>query len=396
MTPYNLCHMERIRNLSTSLCERLGIRYPILLAGMGLKGRATPPELVAAVSNAGGLGVMGASWTSPEEVRRRIRRVRELTQQPFGVDLLLPTSLDETAVPDWEAMRERIRREHPRHTELMRSIMERNQLPAVSAPHGQVLAPSAIRDCVAVVLEERVPVFAAALGDPAWMVPEAHRLGITVMGLAGSLRHATRQREAGVDYVIAQGSEAGGHTGTIPSLVLWPQVVDSVRPLPVVAAGGIGDGRAIAAALALGCVGAWVGTAFLLASECGIHDAHKDQIVAGRSEEFVVTRAYTGKTGRDYRNELIRLWDESGLEPLPMPLQSLLLEDLLTAAEAAGRFDLINNPAGQVAGMLSAVRPARVIFDDLVDGAIEAIGSVATMAAMAVPGGPPQAAEGRH
>ncbi|MGH7876104.1 MAG: nitronate monooxygenase, partial [Candidatus Dormibacteraceae bacterium] len=214
MTPYNLCHMERIRKLSTSLCERLGIRYPILLAGMGLKGRATPPELVAAVSNAGGLGVVGASWTSPDEVRRRIRRVRELTQQPFGVDLLLPTSLDETAVPDWESMRERIRREHPAHVELMRMIMEQNQLPAVSAPHGQVLAASAIRDCVAVVLEERVPVFAAALGDPAWMVPEAHRLGITVMGLAGSLRHATRQREAGVDYVIAQGSEAGGHTGT--------------------------------------------------------------------------------------------------------------------------------------------------------------------------------------
>ncbi|HVB76560.1 MAG TPA: nitronate monooxygenase [Candidatus Nitrosotalea sp.] len=361
--------MQDRRTLRTLLCDRLGIATPILLAGMALKGRATPPELVAAVSEAGGLGVMGCSWTAPEEVRARIRRVRSLTSRPFGVDLILPASMEPNAVADWAQMRQRIHHEHPEHLALVRRMMEEFELRPVPPPPGEVLAPESIRACVEVVLQERVPVFVAGLGDPAWMVADAHRVGIQVMGLAGSLRHAQRQQAAGVDFVIAQGSEAGGHTGVVPSLVLWPQVVDLVSPLPVVAAGGIGDGRAVAAALALGCVGVWVGTAFLLAQECGIHSAHKEQIASGRSEDFVVTRAYTGKTGRDYRNEVIRRWEDSGLPALPMPLQSLLMEDLLAAAEAQGRFELLNNPAGQVGGMLNRVRPAREIFEQMQAGA---------------------------
>ncbi|MGH7902977.1 MAG: NAD(P)H-dependent flavin oxidoreductase [Candidatus Dormibacteraceae bacterium] len=363
--------------LRTPLCDQLGIEYPIVLAGMGLKGRATPPELVAAVSEAGGLGVMGCSWMPPEEVGRRIRRVRELTAKPFGVDLLLPASMDARAASDWSAMRALIKREYPRHVAFRDALAAEHGLPAVLPPASEVLAPDAIRACVEVVLEERVPVFAAGLGDPAWMVPAAHRAGVTVMGLAGSLRHAERHRLAGVDYVIAQGTEAGGHTGTVTSLILWPQVVDAVHPLPVIAAGGIGDGRGLVAALALGCVGAWVGTAFLMARECRIHEEHKRQIAGAGSEDFVVTRAYTGKTGRDFRNEVIRRWEESGLEPLAMPLQSLLMEDLVEAARVARRFDLVNNSAGQVGGMLSQIRPAREIFAGIVAGAEEALESLA-------------------
>ena len=366
-------------SLRTVLCEQLGIEHPILLAGMGLKGRATPPALVAAVSEAGGLGVMGCSWMPPEEVRKRIREVRGLTDRPFGVDLLLPASMDAEAVPDWIAMRARIRREHPRHVAFVEGISEEFGLPRGTAPEGEVLAPAAIRACVEVVLEERVPVFAAGLGDPHWVVGPAHEAGTVVMGLAGSLRHAERHRAAGVDYVIAQGTEAGGHTGRITSLTLWPQVVDALRPLPVIAAGGIGDGRGVTAALALGCVGAWVGTAFLLAEESRINEEHKRQIAGGRSEDFVVTRAYTGKTGRDFRNLVIERWEESGLEALPMPLQSLLMEDLLDAAERAGRFDLTNNPAGQVGGMLGEIRPARDIFGGIVEGVRETLDRLADL-----------------
>jgi len=366
-------------SLRTVLCEQLGIEHPILLAGMGLKGKATPPALVAAVSEAGGLGVMGCSWTPPEEVRKRIREVRRLTDKPFGVDLLLPASMDAAAVPDWVAMRARIRREHPRHVAFVEGISEEFGLPRVTAPEGEVLAPAAIRACVEVVLEERVAVFAAGLGDPHWVVGPAHEAGTVVMGLAGSLRHAERHRAAGVDYVIAQGTEAGGHTGRITSLTLWPQVVDALHPLPVIAAGGIGDGRGVTAALALGCVGAWVGTAFLLAEESRIHEEHKRQIAGGRSEDFVITRAYTGKTGRDFRNLVIERWEESGLEALPMPLQSLLMEDLLEAAERAGRFDLTNNPAGQVGGMLGEVRPARDIFGGIVEGVRETLDRLAAL-----------------
>lgn len=356
------------------------MEHPVLLAGMGLKGLATPPALVAAVSEAGGLGVMGCSWTPPETVRERIREVRRLTKRPFGVDLLLPASMDPRAVPEWGAMRARIEREYPRHVAFVDEVLQEHGLERQSAPAGEVLAPESIRACVEVVLQERVPVFAAGLGDPAWVVPLARAAGTKVMGLAGSLRHAERHRAAGVDYVIAQGSEAGGHTGTVTSLTLWPQVVDAVSPLPVIAAGGIGDGRGLVAALALGCVGAWVGTAFLLSEESRIHLEHKRQIADARSEDFVVTRAYTGKTGRDFRNDVIRRWEASGLEALPMPLQSLVMEDLLHSAARAGRYDLLNNPAGQVGGMLDTVRPAREIFSDLVEGARRTLGALSAMA----------------
>jgi NAD(P)H-dependent flavin oxidoreductase YrpB (nitropropane dioxygenase family) len=223
------------------------------------------------------------------------------------------------------------------------------------------------------VLEERVPLFAAALGDPAWVVHKARSVGTRVLGLVGSARHALRHKEAGVDLIVAQGYEAGGHVGKVGSFVLIPEVVKAVAPLPVLAAGGIVDGRGVAAALALGAQGAWVGTAFLLSEESRIFDSHKEAIVKARTEEFVVTRAYTGKTARDVRNAVIERWERSGLPALPMPLQGILFRDFLAAAERARRYDLINNPAGQGGGRLRAIRPAREIFETMVREAIEVL-----------------------
>ena len=254
--------------LRTDLCDYLEIEYPICLAGMG--GRWTPPELVAAVSNAGGLGVMGGSGIQVDELRQRIRKVRELTDKPFGVDLLLPVVTGSVERDSRQGQQESeldaVRRQYPRHAEFVDTLMAEFGLDRVEPPPPPKETGIALaRRQVDMILEEDVDVFAAALGDPGWMVPQAHEKGVKVMGLAGSVRNAQRQIAAGVDIVVAQGTEAGGHTGRIATMPLVPQIVDAISPKPVVAAGGIANGRGIAAALALGAEGAWLGTAFLAA-----------------------------------------------------------------------------------------------------------------------------------
>ena len=362
--------------LRTALCDFLGIEYPICLAGMG--GKWTPPELVAAVSEAGGLGVMGGTGTPVEDLRKRIRRVRELTDKPFGVDLLLPvvTGKVETqgGAGSQESEYEAVRRQYPRHAEFVDTLaaefgLEKVEPPPPPSETGIALA----RSQVDMIMEEDVAVFAAALGDPAWVVPMAREKGVKVMGLAGSVRNAQRQAQAGVDIVVAQGTEAGGHTGRIATLPLVPQIVDTVSPKPVVAAGGIANGRGIAASLALGAEGAWLGTAFLAARECGLHDMQRDSIVRGRSEDFIISRTYTGKTARQYQGPIVQAWEDSGLDTLPMPLQGILMSGFNLAAERANRFDLAFNPAGQAAGMVNEARPAADIMADLIDETISVL-----------------------
>ncbi|MCS7207868.1 MAG: nitronate monooxygenase [Dehalococcoidia bacterium] len=363
--------------LHTPICDLLGIRYPILMAGMGtLRGRVTPPRLVAAVSNAGGLGVMGASSLAPEEIRQRIRQVRALTDKPFGVDLLLPVSLAETGPTRLTTRRQAlawIEREYPRHYAFVQSLWQEFNLPPLEHREEEPLRVERVRQQVQVVLEEKVPVFAAGLGDPAWVVPLAREAGIKVIGLAGSVRNALRQVKAGVDIIVAQGYEAGGHTGRIATFPLVPQVVDAVAPTPVLAAGGIADGRGVAAALALGAQGVWVGTAFLVALESDLYPPMQDAILQSSSEDFIISRAYSGKTARLLKNPLTEAWERSGLEPLPMPLQGLLMADLLEAAERAGRYDLLFNAAGQIGGMLKERKPAAQIVEDMVRGAVEVL-----------------------
>jgi len=356
----------------TKLCELLEIEYPIILAGMASRGKATPPALVAAVSNAGGLGVMGGAGLDPEEIRGRIQEIRLLTDKSFGVDLLLPVTVASTH-DTRSAVRQQLLQEYPKHVEFVFSLMRKFNLPETKVKEETFLSPEHIKKQVEVVLEEKVPVFAAGLGDPSWVIPRAHEQGMKIIGLAGSVRNAQRHMEAGVDIVVAQGTEAGGHTGTIANFPLIPQVVDAVKPIPVVAAGGIADGRGVAGALALGAVGVWIGTAFLVAEECIIPGPQKEQILGGKSEDFVPSRTYTGKTARNYRNAVIQAWEESGLDPLPMPLQGILMEDFTAAAREVGRYDLVNNPSGQVGGMLRKGKPAAIIMDELIKGAVETI-----------------------
>jgi nitronate monooxygenase len=358
--------------LKTSLCDLLGIEYPILLAGMGSRGKATPAELVAAVSEAGGMGCIGGSGLDPELIRAVIRKVRTLTKKPFGVDLLLPAKLAEAAKTRSEVRRQ-LRDKYSAHVEFARRVLEEHGVAEREVDNEVVISDTLIAAQLEVLFEEKVPMFAAGLGDPSGVVPRARAQGMKVLGHAGTVSNAQRHVQAGVDIVVAQGYEAGGHTGKIANFPLIPQVVDAVAPVPVIAAGAISDGRGIAAALTLGAVGVWVGTAFLLADECEIADAMKEQIIKGRAQDFDVQRVYTGKTMRCYRNALVEAWGKSGLDPLPMPYQKILLDDFNESVAKAGRWDLHSNPAGQGAGMLKERKPAKNIFEELVQGTLRAL-----------------------
>jgi NAD(P)H-dependent flavin oxidoreductase YrpB (nitropropane dioxygenase family) len=213
-----------------------------------------------------------------------------------------------------------------------------------------------------------------------------HANGTKVISLVGNVKNAKRVADAGADVVVAQGTEAGGHTGRIATLALVPQVIDAVSPTPVVAAGGIADGRGLAAALALGAVGVWCGTAFLVSEEANQPDLQKQRIIAAIDEDTRVTRLYSGKTMRNITNPLIEAWEASGIQALPMGLQGMLIGDLVYSVRAAGREDLLMNAAGQISGMLTRIRPAADILNDMVAQAADILGRKLPATVTAVPG----------
>lgn len=365
-----------VTTLWTPLCDLLGIRYPILQAGMVPGGS---PELAAAVSNAGGLGVLGASGWEPEDIRDKIRWIRDNTGNPFGVDLQLPVSMADVDDNRTE-VKASLPVDYPDHVAWVESAIQRHSIPEARAGKSFAYNPAFIRRQVEVILEEEVPVFISALGPPGWMTEEAHNLGIKVIGMAGSPRHAHRHVDAGVDVVVAQGNEAGGHTGRIATMVLVPQVVDAIAPVPVVAAGGIGDGRGIAAALSLGAQGVWCGTLFLCSDEAAVPAIHKRRIAEGRSEDWVISRLSTGKTARYFNNVLVQEWVESGLEALPMPLQGMLIEDM-EAGVAEGRLEELElSSGGQVGGLITEKRPAAKIVEELASQASEVLAGIGRFA----------------
>jgi nitronate monooxygenase len=366
--------------LRTPLCDFLGIEYPVISAGMGPVGGGSAPaavaELAAAVSNAGGLGVIGGAGFAPERLREEINKVRAMTDKPFGVDLLLPSNFMGGAASG--EMPRDPRDLIPAETRAgLRKIaedlgVEWLEQPAVQNPlAGRRPGAGMSDDQMEVVIEEKVPVFAAGLGNPAPFIERLHANGTKVLSLVGNTKNAKRVAAGGADVVVAQGTEAGGHTGRVATMALVPQVVDAVAPTMVVAAGGIGDGRGLAASLALGAVGVWCGTAFLVADEANQPDIQKQRILAATDEDTRISKLYSGKTMRNITNPLIEAWDASGLQPLPMGLQGILVADLMYSLRKGGRQDLLMNAAGQVSGLLSRSRPAAEILHDMVAGAAD-------------------------
>jgi NAD(P)H-dependent flavin oxidoreductase YrpB (nitropropane dioxygenase family) len=353
--------------LRTKLCDLLGIKYPIMLAGMGAVARS---DLVAAVSNAGGLGVLGAVGLPLEVLRQEIRRVKELTDRPFAVDIVLPpirlTAEMAQSIP--KDLRSLLPTEHVAFVEELKARLGVKEVPRGEGPSLELdFTPDIFDRQVEVILEEGAPHFATGLGNPAPYVEEMRRRGMKVISLCGNVKNARRLADAGVDVVVAQGYEAGGHTGRIGTLALVPQVVDAVGDrVLVAAAGGIADGRGVVAALALGACGVWMGTRFLATLEAGIPDAWKQKILAMTEEDTKVTRSFTGKTARAINNAWIEAWEQSRLEPLPMPLQSILVQDVLRGAVVSDNTDALFMASGQVGGMIREVKPAGEVLRDIV------------------------------
>ncbi|HMO95560.1 MAG TPA: nitronate monooxygenase [Tepidiformaceae bacterium] len=369
--------------LRTELCDMLGIEYPVVLAGMGpvaggLTGPVATAPLAAAVSNAGGLGVLGGAGFGPDRLREEINNIRSMTDKPFGVDLLLPSNYMGGAASG--EMPRDPRELVPEETRAkLRKIAEDLGVEWKEAP-GSALAATAQRPRTGggmsdaqmeVVIEEKVPVFASGLGTPAPWMDRLHANGTKVLCLVGNVKNAKRVAASGADVVVAQGTEAGGHTGRIATMALVPQVIDAVAPTPVIAAGGIADGRGIAAALAMGAIGVWCGTAFLVSQEANQPDLQKQRILAAGDKDPRTPRLYSGKTMRNITNPLIEAYEAANIQALPMGLQGLLIQDLVYSVREAGRNDLLMNAAGQASGLLNQVRPAAEILHDMVAGAAE-------------------------
>jgi len=364
------------RTLRTPLCDMLGIEYPILSAGMGpsLIGEKTgaPVELVVAVSEAGGLGVLGGAGYTVEEMRDAIREIRRLTDRPFGVDVLLPAATVAAGdAPPESAQKiplaDALNALPAAHREWLQKVKDELGLPDTEAVISGGTTTSRPHAAVEVCIEEGVPLFCAGLGNPGFMVEAAHATGMKVLGIAGNAKNAGRIARAGADLVVAQGHEAGGHTGRVGSMALWPQAIDAAAPTPVLAAGGIGDGRGLAAALAMGCVGVWVGTRFLASDEGGALAIQKQAIVKASDEDTRRTTIYTGKTSRATYNRFHDLWEESGLEPLRFPVQVVLASAIVDMFNQAGNVEYVGPFAGQVAGLIHEVKPAAQIVEEMVE-----------------------------
>lgn len=345
--------------VETELTRILGIRYPILQAPMA--GGPSTPELAAAVSNAGGLGSLGAGYLSPEQLRGAIRAIRERTDRPFGVNLFVPEQAEESE--------ETIAR--------MTQYLDRYRSELGIPPNPSIQqAAESFEEQVQVLLEERVPVFSFTFGiPPQEVIRSMKQRGIFVIGTATTVDEAVQAEEAGVDAIVAQGGEAGGHRGTflkeasesmIGTMALVPQVVDQVS-IPVIAAGGIMDGRGLAASLALGAAAAQMGTAFLTSPESGAHDAYKRKILSSKEDSTEVTRAYSGKAARGIRTKFMSdMHRYRGTIPA-YPIQNAMTRDIRQAAARANDPEYMSLWAGQglrLAGDLSAADIVRQTIEE--------------------------------
>ncbi len=352
--------------MQTELSKRLGIEYPVF-------GFTPFPAVAAAVSRAGGLGVLGAvRYGAADDLARDLDWLDAHSDgRPYGVDVVMPAKkVEGVSVADVEAMIPEGHRRFVADTLAEHGVPE----PAPGEESGWRITgwmEEVARSQLDVAFGHPVRLLANALGPPpADVVERAHRHGIPVAALAGSARHARHHRDAGIDIVVAQGYEAGGHTGEIATMVLTPEVVRAVDPLPVLAAGGIGTGEQVAAGLALGAQGVWLGSVWLTTREAELHSpALLRKLLAAGSGDTVRSRALTGKPARQLRTAWTDAWDDpAGPGPLPMPLQGLLVADAISRIQRYEVEPLLGTPVGQIVGQLTAERSVRDVFDDLTRG----------------------------
>jgi NAD(P)H-dependent flavin oxidoreductase YrpB (nitropropane dioxygenase family) len=360
--------------MRTEACEMFGIEFPLFAF-------SHCRDVVAAVSNAGGLGVLGAVAFSPARLEEELRWIDDhVGGRPYGVDVLVPGKIDKSA--EAGSVMDAI---PAGHWAFVSQLLDKYGVPAPAAgPDDGALAAQAearqvttagVTDLIDVSLAHPVRLMASALGTPPpVMVEKARAAGVPVAALVGTAEHARRQAAAGVDLIVAQGTEAGGHTGEISTLVLVPEVVDAVAPLPVLAAGGIATGRQMAAALALGAAGVWCGSVWLTTEEAETAPAVKEKMLAATSRDTIRSRSRTGKPARQLRSAWTDEWegpDSPGA--LPMPLQMIVAEGTMRhiskVAESGnpGARELANYFVGQCVGLMNTVKPARQVVYDMIE-----------------------------
>lgn len=352
--------------MHTPLCETFGIRYPIFAF-------TRSKEVVAEVSKAGGMGVLGAIAFSVEELDPELEWLDEHVEgNPYGVDVVMPAGIVDATPPDLESMIPE------RHRAFVEDVLARHKVPPLPPGNDEwngLLAwvHNQARSQVEIALSHPIKLLANALGPPPPdVVKAAHDKHVLVAALIGKAEHAQAQVAAGVDIIIAQGGEAGGHTGDVSTLVLVPEIVDAIAPTPVLAAGGIGTGRQVAAAMALGAQGVWTGSIWLSVAEADTHPVVVDKLLHATSRDTVRSRSWTGKPARMLRTAWTDAWEaEDSPGTLPMPLQFMLTGNAqsrmhLYAGKEAN--ELVGTPVGQIVGTMNEVRPAREVVADLVRG----------------------------
>jgi NAD(P)H-dependent flavin oxidoreductase YrpB (nitropropane dioxygenase family) len=348
-------------------------------------------DVAAAVTNAGGLGVLGAVAHTPEQLDVDLTWIREQTKgRPFGVDLLMPRKFvgAEEGGMTSGSLQALVPDEHRRWIEELLARYQVPPLPPADAEDGEErraarisIDPKSMAPLIDVAFAHRVALLASALGSPpAWLVERAHSSGIPVAALAGRLDHALAHRAAGVDIVIAQGTEGGGHTGEIATMVLIPQVVDAVAPVPVLAAGGIACGRQMAAAMALGAEGVWCGSVWLTTNEAETSPVVKEKFLAATSADTRRSRSLTGKPARMLRTAWTDAWEAADAPaPLGMPLQSILVADAqrrihrVAHKDDSGARQLATYFVGQVVGQMNEPKSARRVVAEMVEEFVAAM-----------------------
>ncbi|WP_326622286.1 nitronate monooxygenase family protein [Streptomyces decoyicus] len=367
--------------MQTELSNTLGVEHAVF-------GFTPFPAVAAAITRAGGFGVLGAvRYTAPDELARDLDWMQEHTDGlPYGLDVVMPAKkVEGVTEAEVEAM---IPEGHRR---FVTELLGKHQVPQLAAGEASGWRITGWMEQVArtqldVAFDYPIKLLANALGSPPPdIIRRAHDHGVLVAALAGSPRHARHHKAAGIDIVVAQGYEAGGHTGEIATMVLTPEVVAAVDPLPVLAAGGIGTGEQIAAGLALGAQGVWLGSLWLTTEEADLHSRRLTaKLLAAGPGDTVRSRALTGKPARQLRTEWTDAWDDpNGPGPLPMPLQGLLVAEANSRIQRHEVEPLLGTPVGQIVGRMNSERSVQAVFDDLTRGFERAIDRINRIAGRA-------------
>jgi NAD(P)H-dependent flavin oxidoreductase YrpB (nitropropane dioxygenase family) len=375
-----LSNALRVDAVRTRVTELFGIEYPIFAF-------SHCRDVVAAVSRAGGMGVLGALYFSPEELELELKWIDEhVGGKPYGVDVVMPAKYEGSDLGDAEEILTKLQGMIPaEHKQFVEDLLAEHGVEPSTESAGKALlgwTDATARPQVEVALKHPIALLANALGPPpADVVEQAHEHGVKVAGLASNARHAGKQVAVGVDIIVAQGTEAGGHTGDVSTMVLIPEVVDAVGDQAIVlAAGGIGRGRQIAAGLALGAEGAWTGSIWLTVDEADTPGVARGKLLNATSRDTVRSRSWTGKPARLLKTAWTDAWEsEKSPGTLPMPMQFMLISDALRRMSRSGDGELTTYPVGQIVGSMNQVKPAAQVVYELFEEYVEAIERLNTL-----------------